>query len=757
MFSLIKDYTHWLHGKWPAGGVEKAPAANDDGTCNVPGIYIVGDLTGVPLLKFSADTGARAVQSILEDKNFKPGDDGSETLDLAIIGAGVSGISSAIEASKAGLNYQVYESAEAFSTIRNFPRKKPIYAYPTDMVPAGEMRFQSEVKEDLLMELEGQRQKHGIKTTELAIEKISRSGGKLNLHTKEKTLTAKRVIIAIGRTGNFRKLNIPGEGLEKVSNRLIDASKFGGKKVLVVGGGDSAIEAAISLAEEGAQVDLSYRKGEFSRPKAENIEKLKSLESEGNLTLHLGTNIHDIDETEVTICDESGCDTVIPNDYVFTFIGREAPLDFFRKSGIKVSGDKNPKFWATIAFTFLFSVWMYHWKKGGKLPFDGKLPEWLLPNPGTLFAGLSGWWSTPGTLGYIIKGAMNDPGFYYSLAYCSCVLIFGIRRIRRRKTPYVKLQTTVLTLIQWIPLFILPYFLFPWLGANGAFTSGGFGQWFGETFLSNGPGTTPDQYWRSFGFILAWPLFVFNLFTDAPMWGWLILGFVQTFLIIPLIVWRWGKGAYCGWICSCGALAETMGDAHRAKMPHGPLWNKLNMVGQVVLLFAFVILIVRIFGWVFPSTGANELFNTLLYALPVGNYSYLVDLWLAGILGVAFYFHFSGRVWCRFACPLAALMHIYARFTRFRIFADKDKCISCNVCTTVCHQGIDVMAFANKGKPMEDPQCVRCSACVQSCPTGVLNFGRTGKQTSNGYQPIFDTLPASLVQLAERRKTKPTT
>ena len=292
--------------------------------------------------------------------------------------------------------------------------------------------------------------------------------------------------------------------------------------------------------------------------------------------------------------------------------------------------------------------------------------------------------------------------------------------------------------------------MFPYLGANGAFTSGGFGQWFGETFLSNGSGTAPDQYWRAFGFILAWPLFVFNLFTEAPMWGWLILGFIQTFVIIPLIVWRWGKGAYCGWICSCGALAETLGDAHRAKMPHGPFWNKLNMVGQVVLLFAFVILAVRIIGWVFPGSGLNALFSTLLYTMPVANYSYLVDLWLAGILGVAFYFHFSGRIWCRFACPLAALMHIYARFTRFRIFANKDKCISCNVCTSVCHQGIDVMAFANKGKPMEDPECVRCSACVQSCPTGVLNFGRFDGNS----KPIFDTLPASLVQLAEKRKAK---
>lgn len=750
MTNSLSRYYHWLHGKWPAGGVEKSSDVRDDGTCNVTGIRIVGDLTGVPLLKFSADTGARAVSGILAEFSFKQGSQDDETLDLAIIGAGVSGMSAAIEAKKAGLNFRLYESDDAFATIRNFPRKKPIYAYPTDMTPAGEMRFRSEIKEDLLTELDEQQRAHGIATTKAAIDRISRSGGLLHLHLNDsEPIKARRVIVAIGRTGNFRKLNVPGEGLDKVSNRLIDASKFAGARVLVVGGSDSAMEAAISLAEEGATVDLSYRKKDFVRPKPENIDRLKKLEATGKLTLHMGTNVQDIEENEVTLCGESGCDTVIPNDYVFTLIGREAPLDFFRKSGIPISGEQTPKFWLTMLGALLFCVWLYHWKKGGALPFGGQLPAWLTPQPGAWFGFLQGWWDTAGTIGNTIKKALAEPSFYYSLAYCLCVLIFGIRRIRRRKTPYVKLQTIVLTLIQWIPLFILPFFVLPYLGANGAFTNGGIGQWFGETFLSNGPGTAPDQYWRAFGFILAWPLFVFNLFTDAPLWGWLILGFVQTFVIIPLIVWRWGKGAYCGWICSCGALAETMGDAHRKKMPHGPFWNKLNMVGQVVLAFAFLILAVRIIGWIFPGSGINALFKTMLYTMPVGNYSYLVDLWLAGVLGVAFYFHYSGRIWCRFACPLAALMHIYARFTRFRIFADKDKCISCNVCTTVCHQGIDVMAFANKGKPMEDPECVRCSACVQSCPTGVLNFGRL----DSAQKPIFDTLPASLVQLAERRKS----
>jgi MinD superfamily P-loop ATPase len=93
-------------------------------------------------------------------------------------------------------------------------------------------------------------------------------------------------------------------------------------------------------------------------------------------------------------------------------------------------------------------------------------------------------------------------------------------------------------------------------------------------------------------------------------------------------------------------------------------------------------------------------------------------------------------------------MHVYARFSKFRIFAEKSKCISCNVCTSVCHQGIDVMNFANKGLPMQDPECVRCSACVQSCPTGTLAFGRSDRAG----RIVFDVLAASPVR---RRESEP--
>jgi thioredoxin reductase/Fe-S-cluster-containing hydrogenase component 2 len=704
----------------------------------------------VPLLKFSSETGTQAIQAILAESGFpnERAQKAEGVVDVAIIGGGTSGVSAAMEAKKAGLSSVLIESNEMFSTVENFPKQKPIYTYPHEMTPEGGIQYgeRSDTKESLLEEMREQVAEIGIEVTEGRVEKIDKTGGVFVLKDANSKNGAEwkalRVIVAIGRSGNYRKLGVPGEELDKVMNRLHDPADFEGQKVLVVGGGDSAMEGAVALAKAGAEGTLSYRGKEFSRPKPENVAAIRSLADEGKLEVILESEVAQIGEDQVIL--KSGRE--MENDVVFAMIGREAPLDFFRRSGLTVANDRNVKWWLTLIGALLFCIWLFHWKKGLLPGFEPKV--WL---ESVAAWGGSAFSNEEGFL-YTLRQSASGRDFYYSFVYCLCVLVFGIRRIRRRNTPYVTWQTVVLTLIQWIPLFILPYLLLPWMGRNGVFESG-VGAWIESQFFPDG------SYWRSFGFILAWPLAVFNWFTDEPIWGWLILGFIQTFVIIPWIVLRWGKGAYCGWICSCGALAETMGDQQRHKMPHGPGPNKLNMVGQVFLVFAAVIMIVRILGWIFGGP-LDAAFSFLAdgaplnrnEGLPVLNYSYFVDLIFAGILGVAFYFHFSGRVWCRFACPLAALMHIYARFTKFRIFAEKKKCISCNVCTSVCHQGIDVMAFANKGKPMEDPQCVRCSACVQGCPTGVLSFGCYGKKAGGEIPIIYDKLPASRIQMKEGTK-----
>ena len=743
--NVLARYARWLHTMWPAGDVDKLPRIRDDGTTAIPGVRITGDLTGIPLLKFSSDSGARAVRAILEEPGFRGSLGAPGIIDLAIVGGGVSGISAAIEAKKAGLAFRVFESAEPFSTLVNFPRAKPIFTYPVGMTPSGGLQFRSEVhpKETLIADMEKERRQAGIEVTPARIERIERRGNRLVLHhAGGETTEARRVIVAIGKSGAHRRLGVPGEDHDKVFNRLHDPKDFAGKKVLVVGGGDSAVETAVALADAGAAVTLSYRRNELSRPKPANLEALRALERSGRIRLALGSVVTRIEPAHVVFQDGAR----IENDVVFTMLGREAPLDFFRRSGIPIRGEWKVTTALAFAAFFLFCVFLYNWKANGSLNRYFRA-NGLFPYDVPALTG------DPSTLAGTLSISLRDPGFYYSFAYCMAILVFGIRRIRRRKTPYVRVQTVVLTAIQWIPLFLLPYIVFPWLGHNGQFDAG-----FGRTLADNlfpvyDAAIHGREYWRAFGLILAWPLFIWNVFSWKPMAWWLAISFVQTFVLIPLIIRRWGKGSYCGWICSCGALAETLGDEHRQKMPHGPFWNRMNMVGQVILALAVVLFIGRAISWTWPNTRFGEMARRFYDGMLSGwslfgiqlNYYHVVDLFLAGIVGVGFYFWFSGRVWCRFACPLAALMNVYTRFSKFRIFPEKEKCISCNVCTSVCHQGIDVMNFANKGLPMEDPQCVRCSACVQMCPTGVLSFGRL-----EGTLPVLDRLPASPVKMAEQ-------
>ena len=735
---------NWLHTRWPAGTVEALPEVAEDGSTNIPGLYVVGDLTGIPLLKYAVDSGARVVQKIESKNQF-------DVLDVAIIGGGVSGIAAAMEAKKRGLSYEVFEATVPFSTIVNFPKGKHIFTYPTDFTPTGDLQISAPLKESLVEELESQRKNTGIETTSARIDSIGREGDALVVKVADSAARkAHNVIVAIGCSGNFRKLGCVGEQLEKVSNRLHDPMDFKDRNVLVVGGGDSALEAAVALASCGARTTLSYRKKEFSRPKPDNLAKLDELIKTGALTLKLGSEVSEITDTEVRLNNET-----LPNDFVFTLIGRQPPLDFFRKSGVPIRNEWHFSTYLACALFVIFCIVFYHWKSNH--PQEFPIQQWaakakafpynlsgLIDNVGGSF---SAWTKDTTSLGYTLKRGVSNPSFYYTLAYCTCVVVFGIRRIQRRKTPYVTYQTITLMAVQCIPLFILPEIILPLMGRNGWFEMGQPLRWLADQlFESYDSGLGHERaYWRAYGFILAFPLNVYNVFTEHPMWLWLGISFVQTFILIPLIIWRWGKGAYCGWICSCGALAETLGDTHRQKMPHGPVWNRLNMLGQATLLFALIILGFRIAGWM-GNTWAAHAYERLFEGIPFLNYAWSVDILMGGIFGVGLYFWFSGRVWCRFACPLAGLMHIYTRFSRFRIFPDKTKCISCNVCTSNCHQGIDVMNFANKGLPLEDPECVRCSACVQTCPTGVLSFG----YYDSDKKIILDQLPASRIQMAEK-------
>ena len=744
MLSLLNRYVDWLHLQWPGGTVEPLPRVEADFSTAVPGLFVVGELTGIPLLKHAVDSGARVARRLLGECEQSPED----IVPLVIVGGGVSGLSAAVEAQRLGIGFQWYEAARLLETVENYPLGKPIFTEPPEFNPKATLQLPANGdldREGLLASLQQQARDRGLKAQTETLEAIQKDGAALKvLWSSGESVRAHRVILALGRSGEFRRLGVPGEDRDHVSSICHDPGSLADQDVVVVGGGDSACETAVSLAAGGARVQLVHRSATLKSASTTQQQRVASAAAQGRLQILAETTVRQIGRDTVELQGPERETQEVPATRVFTLIGRKPPVDLLRRCGLKMHGDRGVAWWISLAACMVFFFLLYHWKRPG-VAID-IAEKWR--SIGGFPAGLDQVWRSLFPEGSSLLGslapAMDQPGFWYSLLYTLLVLVFGLRRIRKRPSPYIRKQTWCLFWIQAIPLFLLPYWILPWLGAQGLFDAG-VGQTFADALFPVTGATR--EYWRAFGLILAWPLFFWNIFTDQPLLVWCAISLIQTFILLPWAIHRWGKGVYCGWICSCGALAETLGDDHRHKMPRGEGPKRWNLIGQFMLLLCLLMLAGRILAWSFPETGVGQWGQSLTLGiqsgLPLLNYEWLVDLFLSGILGVGLYWHFSGRTWCRFVCPLAALMNLYARFSRFRIFADKSRCISCNVCTTQCHQGIDVMTFARQGIPMADPQCVRCGACVHDCPTDVLRFGKLGQ---DGVTVELDELnPRSIV------------
>lgn len=787
---MALSYTQWLHTQWPAGTIEPRPETDRDGRTSVRGVRVAGELAGHVLLREAADSGARAVRAIAAERGFKPSADPGVP-DLAVIGAGAAGIAAAIEARRAGLSVVVYEAAAPFASIAGLARGRSIVAptagppapAPGDGASASALAITAGRKEDVLADLERQRREAGIETEASLVERIESRKGAVALHHAGGRVTlAQRAIVAIGRSGVFPRLGCPGDDLDKVRTRILDPTEHAGKRALVVGDGDHAIETAVALATCGAKVTLACRGAELDRPRAENLGKLrrlteqpeaqvhiespsaervttatmrnmKSAEGPGSLRVLMATTVERVGPAAVTLAGADGAEQVVPNDVVFSMIGRAEPEGLLRRSRLRLRGTRDAAVWLGLAVSICVFVLVLHWAVSRpELPiqravaayraFPYDLPG-LVDSAGGALADLA---TRETHLLYTLKSSLGTPLFHLSLAWCLAVTIFGARRIARRRTPYVFWQTLTLIAVQWIFLIVIPHLALPWAGRNGYFEPRQSLRWMADQLFERSDGFLGHEraYWRAYGFVLPFPLNVFNVFTDRPMWLWMAIALLQALVGVPLMVRRWGKGGFCGWVCPAGALAETMGDVHREKMPHGPLANRLNMIGQGVLALVLALLALRFAAWSLgPRSWAQTVFREAFSGLPFFNYTWLVVLFMAGAVGIGATFFFSGRVWCRFACPLGALSHIHARSSRFRILPEKAKCISCGVCTSVCHAGVDVMNFANKDQPVRDPQCVRCSACLEQCPTGALAFGLVRKSG----EVVFDRLRAGWGQV----------
>ncbi|MCB9548061.1 MAG: 4Fe-4S binding protein [Myxococcales bacterium] len=318
-------------------------------------------------------------------------------------------------------------------------------------------------------------------------------------------------------------------------------------------------------------------------------------------------------------------------------------------------------------------------------------------------------------LSQALRKGPADQWFFYGFLYTAAVIVMGIRMIYRyRHNKYQIFRTLSVMFFQLAFAFVLPALL------------RAFNQ--------------PEFYFTYF-----WPLKYDYLFPGSFeylwkqsggvgmfMFGW---GVIASFVLTPLLTWRFGKRWYCSWVCGCGGLAETAGDPFRQlsskklKAWKFERWSIHTVLVLIVVLTALL--------WVDLGRISNDY---------KAWYGFFVGAALSGVVGVGFYPLLGSRVWCRFFCPMAAVLGLFQRFfSRFRITTNGDQCMSCGNCSTYCEMGIDVRAYAMQGKNIVRASCVGCGVCAAVCPRGVLKLenGKTHKDRFEGAEhPLADLLGA---------------
>ncbi|KAA3614072.1 MAG: 4Fe-4S binding protein [Calditrichaeota bacterium] len=299
---------------------------------------------------------------------------------------------------------------------------------------------------------------------------------------------------------------------------------------------------------------------------------------------------------------------------------------------------------------------------------------------------------------YFIRNMPADQWFLYGFLYTLTIIVMGLRMLAKyRHSRYHIIRTFSIIFFQLIFAFLLPSLL--------------------ERL------SMPSMDLKN-----AWPL-NYYFFTDwniNSLWGGgsfgqflFIWGIILSFAGVPLLTYFYGKRWYCSWVCGCGGLAETLGDPFRHLSDKSlRAWKVERITIYSVLVFALVMTFMQVVNY----TSNGDIFGNYTWRVNQA-YSFFIGAAFAGVVGTGFYPFMGNRVWCRFGCPLAAILGIVQRFkSRFRITTNGGQCISCGNCSTYCEMGIDVRAYAQRGENIVRASCVGCGVCAAVCPRGVLRL-----------------------------------
>ena len=766
---------------------EILPIVNARYESSVPGIYVIGDVTGLPLVKVAANQGVDVITRMEADGAFR-GHPDEDRLDLVIIGGGPAGLSAAIEAHKRGLRYVVLERSQVASTVRSFPPGKKVYAEPQFVSNISALDVDEDLdRDDFLNRVQALVDRQDIRVKEHTEVQHVRKRGERQFDVETacgRTFPTQHVLVAIGRQGQPRLLECEGaDQSHKVTYRLHCSDDYVDRDVLIVGGGNSAIEAALMLMNHN-RVTLSYRGSDFFRAKEENRRRLEEAEREGRLTILRGSHVRTIAETTAQI-EVGGQLQTISNDHVIVQIGSLPPVPFLMDMGLELDG-----VWTArrvvmavigLAVGFLIYFGAKHFVLRPEAAGDGRLlvpglslladSPWLvrvqwairhllpvawaillagwllnrqwqakghgtlvpLPGAGVLLAGaallyvfaaaapsvltLSPQAAGPGP--YFLPGFewmyrvvpvyfTNLYGFYY-LAYFLAITGFGLYWAWQSGHALIWRRNVIIIATQWTLWWGIPTFLAVFLGRNAwtPLTSKLINAWpLNMTAFRLDPAVTigDPPWWHTVAVVgVVWAVFL-------------------TFVVIPLFTIKWGK-IYCSYICSCGALAETVGNSYRHRGPKGDLPRRWERIGFVFIALASVATVADLLG----------------FRAPFHWYNVYVGTAMSGAVAIGLYPFLGQRIWCRMWCPLAFWMNFWGRWSKFRITPEKGKCIDCNVCNQYCQMGIDIKSLALQGKPvtLEATPCVGCAECVVRCPMEILHLGDVPKQQSSELLPVI--------------------
>ncbi|TWU06139.1 NAD(P)-binding domain-containing protein [Stieleria varia] len=759
---------------------EIVPVTNDRHESSVSGIFVIGDATGTPLVKVAAQHGREVVQYLA--KSDAASDPADRPLDVVIIGAGPGGISAAVEAKRQGFRYVLLERGQLASTIADFPLGKMVYSEPRGVSDSSAIGFDVDEDRDTFMDrLDRLVTEEGLVVKkDTSVERIERrQDGAFEVVTSEsKRFPTRQVIIAIGRQGEPRPLECVGADKEgRVVYQLRSPTDYVNRDVLVVGGGNSAIESTLMLMQHN-RVTLSYRGTEFYRAKKENRRQLEAAIQDGGLRAVMSSQVTEIGDHDVQLTVGDSSET-LRNDVVIAKLGTLPPIDFYLNSDLELDGIWNKKrvFYALIGL--LVGVFIYFGAKHLALhPDAAGQGRWLIPGadhlasviPLKTMSAICQWflplillpmlaidliaagmrskgkhpileiphgrkilWT--GALAYLAShllpsvvtldpgqagpGPYYVPGFawmyhllptyfgnaygLYYLAYFSAIAGFGIYWAAKSGHAMIWRRNLTIIVTQWTLWWGIPTFIAVFLGRNPwtPLISKSLNAWplnLAAFQVAPAVGPSDPAWWHTVAVAgVVWAVFL-------------------TFVVIPLMTIRWGK-IYCSYICSCGALAETVGNGYRHRGPKGDTPRRYERYGFVFVALAAIVTIADLYGF----TG------------PLSQYNLWVGTALAGAVAIGVYPFLGQRLWCRMWCPLAFWMNFWGRWSRFKITPEPGKCIDCNVCNQYCQMGIDIKSRALKGLPitLTDSPCVGCNECIVRCPMDVLHLGDLNTSTKS--------------------------